>query len=40
VGMEGDWIGFGVIRCRDSLEWGVKIVGHEKAEFYEIRKWN
>jgi len=36
VGMEGDWIGFGVRLC---LEWSMKIVGQEKAEFSQIRKW-
>jgi len=36
VGMEGDWIGFGVRLC---LEWSMKTVGQEKAEFSQIRKW-
>jgi len=31
VGMEGDWIGFGVGFCLDCLEWGMKIVGREKV---------
>jgi len=33
VGMEGNWIGFGVGLCLDSLEWGMEIVRYEKAEF-------
>ena len=37
VGMEGDWIGLGVRLC---LKWGLEIVGHEKAEFSQICKWN
>jgi len=35
VGMEGDWIGFGVRLC---LMWGMKIVGYEKAGFSQICK--
>ena len=38
VGMDRDWIGFGVRLCLDSQEWGMKIVGYEKAEFSEICK--
>jgi len=38
IGMGGKWIGFGVRFCPDSLEWRMKIVGYEKAEFSEICK--
>ena len=40
MGMEGDWIGFGVRLSLDSTEWRMKNVGQEKAEFSEICKWN
>ena len=31
-----DWIGFGVRLCLDSLEWSMKYISYEKAEFSEI----
>ena len=33
VGMEGEWIGFRVRLCPDSLEWDMKNVEHEKLNF-------
>ena len=37
LGMEADWIGFRVRLC---LEWRMKIVGYERAEFSQICKRN
>ena len=38
LGMEGHWIGLQILFI-DSLEWDMKNVGYEKAEFSEICKW-
>ena len=35
-----DWVRSQTVRLRqDSLEWGMKVIGYEKAEVYETCKW-
>ena len=38
LGIEGHWIGLQILFI-DSLEWDMKKIGYEKAEFSEICKW-